>query len=140
MTPTAIDELVGKILTEADKYNDDGDVIGIELWNAYRSCVDLSEFVQQANEVFKEQIQAAYQQGYNNAYFSKAINKEEYYNQVYENTEKEQFYETTFTMKLSNLSLEETRKMYEKLWNSGESIVVYLDKDGILKPFKNKNK
>jgi len=74
---TAIDELVGKILTEADKYNDDGDVIGIELWNAYKSCVDLSEFVQQANELFKEQIQSAYQQGYNNAYFSKAINKEE---------------------------------------------------------------
>lgn len=136
MKPTAIDELVGKILTEADKYNDDGDVIGIELWNAYKSCVDLSEFVQQANELFKEQIQSAYQQGYNNAYFSKAINKEEYYNQVYEDTEKEQCYQTTFTMKVSNLCLEETRKMYEKLWNSGESIVVYLDKDGILKPFK----
>lgn len=137
MKPTAIDELVGKILTEADKYNDDGDVIGIELWNAYRSCVDLSEFVQQANEVFKEQIQAAYQQGYNNAYFSKEINKEEYYNQVYENTEKEQFYQNTFTMKLSNLYLEEMRKVYDKLWNSGESIVGYVDKDGIFKQVKN---
>jgi uncharacterized protein YuzE len=137
MKATAIDELVGKILTEVDKYNDDMDVIGIELWNAYRSCVDLSEFVQQANELFKEQIQAAYQQGYNNAYFSRAINKEEYYNQVYENTEKEQFYETTFTMKASNVSLEEMRKAYDKIVNSGESIVIYIDKDGNLKQFKN---
>jgi hypothetical protein len=32
-----------------------------------------------------------------------------------ENTEKEQCYQTTFTMKVSNLCLEETRKMYEKL-------------------------
>lgn len=162
MTPTAIDELVGKILTEADKYNDDGDVIGIELWNAYRSCVDLSEFVQQANDLFKEQIQAAYQQGYNNVYFSRAINKEDYYKQEYENTEKkklpqfeaidgevhnitfdfdestekEQFYQTTFTMKESNLSLEEMRKTYNILVNSGETIVIYIDKDGNLKQFK----
>jgi uncharacterized protein YuzE len=137
MTPTAIDEIVGKILTEADKYNDDGDVIGIELWNAYRPCVDLSEFVQQANELFKEQIQAAYQQGYNNAYFSRAINKEEYYKQVFEDTEKEQFYQTTFTMKESNRSLEELRKTYDKIVNSGESIVIYVDKDGNMKQFKN---
>ncbi len=137
MKATAIDELVGKILTEADKCNDDGEVIGIELWNAYRSCVDLSEFVQQANEVFKEQIQAAYQQGYNNAYFSRAINKEEYYKQEYENTEKEQFYQNTFTMKISNLYLEEMRKTYDKIVNSGESIVIYVDKDGNLNQFKN---
>jgi len=137
MKETAIDKLVGNILTEADKYNEDGDIIGIELWNAYKSCIDLSEFVEQANELFKEQIQAAYQQGYNNAYFSRAINKEDYYKQKYENTEKEQFYQTTFTMKESNLSLEETRKIYEKLVNSGESIVIYVDKDGNLKQFKN---
>jgi hypothetical protein len=49
-----------------------------------------------------------------------------------ENTEKEQLYQTTFTMKLSDLYLEEMRKVYDKLWNSGESIVVYLDKDGNL--------
>jgi hypothetical protein len=54
-----------------------------------------------------------------------------------ENTEKEQCYQTTFTMKVSNLCLEETRKMYEKLWNSGESIVIHVDKDGNLKQFKN---
>lgn len=135
MKATAIDELVGKILTEADKYNDDGDVIGIELWNAYRSCVDLSEFVQQANEVFKEQIQAAYQQGYNSAYFSRAINKEEYYNQVYENKEKEECFMTTFSFKESNVYLEEMRKAYDKIVNSGESIVIYIDKDGNLKHF-----
>jgi len=136
MKETAIDKLVGNILTEADKYNDDGDVVGIELWNAYKSCIDLSEFVKQANELFKEQIKEAYQQGYNNAYFSRAINKEEYYNQLYENTEKEQFYQTTFTMKESNLSLEELRKTYDKLVNSGESIIIYVDKDGNLEQFK----
>ena len=54
-----------------------------------------------------------------------------------ENTEKEQFYQTTFTMKESNLSLEELRKTYDKLVNSGESIVIYVDKDGNLKQFKN---
>ncbi len=137
MKATAIDELVGKILTEVDKYNDDMDVIGIELWNAYRGCVDLSEFVQQANELFKEQIQAAYQQGYNNAYFSRAINKEEYYNQVYENKEKEECFMTTFSFKESNVYLEEMRKAYDKIVNSGESIVIYIDKDGNLKQFKN---
>jgi hypothetical protein len=138
MKETAIDKLVGKILTEADKYNDDIDVIGIELWNAYRSCVDLSEFVQEANELFKEQIKEAYQQGYNNAYFSRAINKEEYYNQLYENTEKEEFYQTTFTMKESNRSLEELRKVYDKFINSGESIIIYVDKDGNLTQIKDK--
>jgi hypothetical protein len=51
---------------------------------------------------------------------------------VDEDTKKEQFYQTTFTMKLSDLYLKEMRKVYDKLWNSGESIVVYLDKDGNL--------
>jgi uncharacterized protein YuzE len=138
MKETAIDKLVGNILTEADKYNEDGDVIGIELWNAYKPCVDLSDFVQEANELFKEQIKEAYQQGYNNAYFSRAINKEEYYNQLYENTEKEQFYQTTFTMKESNRSLEELRKVYDKFINSGESIIIYVDKDGNLTQLKDK--
>jgi hypothetical protein len=40
-------------------------------------------------------------------------------------------------MKLSNLYLEEMRKVYDKLWNSGESIVGYVDKDGIFKQVKN---
>jgi len=53
-----------------------------------------------------------------------------------ENTEKEQFYQTTFTMKASNLSLEEMRKAYDKIVNSGESIIIYVDKDGNLKQFK----
>jgi hypothetical protein len=57
-----------------------------------------------------------------------------------ERTEKEQFYQTTFTMKESNLSLEEFRKTYDKLVNSGESIIIYIDKDGNLKQFKNKKK
>ena len=54
-----------------------------------------------------------------------------------ENTKKEQFYQNTFTMKLSDLYLEEMRKVYDKLWNSGESIVGYVDKDGIFKQVKN---
>jgi len=59
------------------------------------------------------------------------------FEEVDENTEKEQFYQTTFTMKESNLSLEELRKTYDKLVNSGESIIIYVDKDGNLKQFKN---
>jgi len=55
---------------------------------------------------------------------------------VDENTEKEQFYQNTFTMKLSDLYLEEMRKAYDKIVNSGESIVIYIDKDGNLKQFK----
>jgi len=52
---SAVKYLIEKILTEVDKYNEDGDVIGIELWNAYKSCVDLSEFVKQANEIERNQ-------------------------------------------------------------------------------------
>jgi|LakMenE01Jun11ns_1017448.scaffolds.fasta_scaffold9478794_2 hypothetical protein len=81
MKATAIDELVGKILTEVDKYNDDMDVIGIELWNAYRGCVDLSEFVQQANELFKEQIQAAFEEGM--FHHTNGLCPDEYYNKTY---------------------------------------------------------
>jgi uncharacterized protein YuzE len=118
MKETAIDKLVGNILTEADKYNDDGDVIGIELWNAYRSCVDLSEFVQEANEVFKDQIQAAYQQGYNNAYYNNPLSNEQYYNQIYENTVKQEL------------------PQFE-LSTEGEINNITFDYDGNLKQFKN---
>lgn len=75
---TAVEWLVDKILTEADKYNEDGDVIGIELWNAYKGCVDLSKFVEQAKEMEKERtsklcygVWRAFKTGANYIYISK---------------------------------------------------------------------
>lgn len=37
---------------------------------------------EQAKELEKEQIEDAYQQGFNNAYFSNPFSKEEYYNEI----------------------------------------------------------
>lgn len=83
---TAVNYLAEDILTEADKYNEDGDVIGIELWNAYRSCYDLSEFVLIANSIFRNQIEIAYQDGYNNAaYFNNPMTAQQYFDKIYIN-------------------------------------------------------
>jgi hypothetical protein len=41
------------------------------------------EIVKQAKEMEKQQIIDAYQQGFNNAYFSNPLSKEQYYNETY---------------------------------------------------------
>jgi hypothetical protein len=41
------------------------------------------DVIEQAKEMEKEQIINAYQQGYNNAYFSNPLNKEQYYNETF---------------------------------------------------------
>ena len=43
------------------------------------------EIVKQAKEMEKQQIIDAYQQGFNNAYFSNPLSKEQYYNEQFKN-------------------------------------------------------
>jgi hypothetical protein len=40
-------------------------------------------YIEQAKEMEKKQIIDAYQQGFNNAYFSNPLSKEQYYNETY---------------------------------------------------------
>jgi hypothetical protein len=48
------------------------------------SHLDLAyEIIEQAKETEKQQIIAAYQQGFNNAYFSNPLTKEQYYNETF---------------------------------------------------------
>jgi hypothetical protein len=44
---------------------------------------DLPELLEQAKEMEKLQIVDAYQQGFNNAYFSNPLNSEQYYNETF---------------------------------------------------------
>jgi hypothetical protein len=55
MTKSVVEYLVEKILCDVDKYDDEGNVIGIEYWNAFHSCTDLSEYVKKAKEMEKQQ-------------------------------------------------------------------------------------
>ena len=49
---TAVEWLVEQIMSEVDKYNDDcTEVVGVEYWNAFRSCTDLSEYVDKAKQM-----------------------------------------------------------------------------------------
>jgi disulfide oxidoreductase YuzD len=41
--------------------------------------------IEQAKKMEKEQIMDAYQQGFNNAYFSNPLSKEQYYNEQFKN-------------------------------------------------------
>jgi len=55
MTQSAVEYLVEKILCDVEKYDDEGNVIGIEYWNAFHSCTDLSEYVKKAKEMERKQ-------------------------------------------------------------------------------------
>jgi hypothetical protein len=61
---TAVEWLVDKILVENEVHTDsEGEWIDeprIEYINAYKSFVDLSQYVKQAKEMEKEQIEKAY--------------------------------------------------------------------------------
>jgi hypothetical protein len=81
---TAVEWLVEKILTDVEKYNEDcTKVIGVEYWNAFKDCVDLSEYVNQAKEMEKEQILDARMDGINSALKGYSISNEQYYNETY---------------------------------------------------------
>jgi spore coat polysaccharide biosynthesis predicted glycosyltransferase SpsG len=45
----------------------------------------LKEEIEQANEMEKQKIIDAYQQGFNNAYFNNPLSKEQYYNEIFKN-------------------------------------------------------
>lgn len=56
---TAVDWLVEQILTEVNAYDEDGEVNGIEYWNAFIGCTDLRKYVEKAKEMEKaEKINA----------------------------------------------------------------------------------
>jgi len=58
---TAVEWLIEQILSEVNQYNDDcTKVVGVEYWNAFRSCTDLSEYVDKAKQIEREQIIEAY--------------------------------------------------------------------------------
>lgn len=52
---TAVEWLVNEILVEVDRYDDEGNKIGIDYWNAYTSCTSLLEYVNKAKKMEKQQ-------------------------------------------------------------------------------------
>jgi hypothetical protein len=65
---TAVEWLKNKILVEMELYTDEQgnwiDNTRIAYVNAYKDSIDLKAFVEQANELFEQQIKDAYNQGY----------------------------------------------------------------------------
>jgi hypothetical protein len=88
---TAVEWLVEQILTEVETCDEFGNVNGVELWNAFRSCTDLSEYVIKAKEMEKEQIEEAFDWGdydrMSEDYYGNKPrwkNSQQYYNETYE--------------------------------------------------------
>jgi uncharacterized protein YuzE len=75
---TAVEWLVDKICTDVEMYDEYGEVNGVEFWNAFRSCTDLSEYINQANEMFEQQIIDAYETSHISMMTSK-----QYYNETF---------------------------------------------------------
>jgi hypothetical protein len=75
---TAVDWLVDKICTDVEMYDEYGEVNGVEFWNAFRSCTDLSEYINKANEMFEQQIIDAYETSHISMMTSK-----QYYNETF---------------------------------------------------------
>jgi uncharacterized protein YuzE len=57
---TAVEWLVNEILVEVDKYDDEGNINGMEYWNAFRGSSDLSQYVNKAKEMEQEQLKEMY--------------------------------------------------------------------------------
>ena len=55
---TPIEWLVEQICTDVEMHDDYGNVDRIEFWNAFRSCTDLSKYINHAKEMEKEQTNA----------------------------------------------------------------------------------
>jgi uncharacterized protein YuzE len=88
---TAIEFLVDKICIDVDMYDEEGNVNGVEYWNAFRSCTDLSEYINKAKEMEKQQIIDAYRDGRSDQQSdipSKFYNRmaEDFYNETFKNT------------------------------------------------------
>ena len=80
---TAIEYLVSMICTDVNVYDEEGNDNGVEYWNAFTSCKDLSEYIKQAKEMEKRQIIDTYLKGYNRAWNSETFEAEQYYNETF---------------------------------------------------------
>ena len=74
---TAVDWLVDNICTDVEMHDEDGN-ISVEFWNAFRSCTDLSEYINQAKEMEKQQIMNAYETSH-----ISMMTSEQYYNETF---------------------------------------------------------
>jgi hypothetical protein len=54
-----------------------------KLWDQPRDKFNWFVLLKQAEKMEKEQIEDAYQQGYNNAYFNNPLSKEQYYQDTF---------------------------------------------------------
>lgn len=77
---TAVEWLVEQICVDVPMYNDDGNEPNIEYWNAYKSSFDLSNFINKAKEMEKEQIIDAYETSHISMMTAK-----QYYNETFKN-------------------------------------------------------
>jgi len=58
-----------------------------KLWDEPKDKFNWFVLLKKAEKMEKEQIEDAYQQGYNNAYFNNPLSKEQYYNETFKNKE-----------------------------------------------------
>ena len=58
-----------------------------KLWDEPKDKFNWFVLLKKAEKMEKEQIEDAYQQGYNNAYFNNPLSKEEYYKDTFKNKE-----------------------------------------------------
>ena len=54
-----------------------------KLWDEPKDKFNWFVLLKKAEKMEKEQIEDAYQQGYNNAYFNNPLNKEQYYQDTF---------------------------------------------------------
>jgi len=54
-----------------------------KLWDEPKDKFNWFVLLKKAEKMEKEQIEDAYQQGYNNAYFNNPLSKEQYYNETF---------------------------------------------------------
>ena len=81
---TAVEWLIDQILVEYDTYfNEEGDLVDKpinQFFNAYKSSVNLIEYVKQAKEMHKQEITDAWEDGQGSF---PTRNAEQYYNETY---------------------------------------------------------
>jgi len=58
-----------------------------KLWDEPKDKFNWFVLLKKAEKMEKEQIEDAYQQGYNNAYFNNPLSKEQYYQDTFKNKE-----------------------------------------------------
>jgi hypothetical protein len=78
---TAVEWLVDNILTKDEIYDDYGNLIGFKLLNTFTSSVDLTEYVEQANKMFEDQIIESWVDGVIN--WDSEKESQQYYNETF---------------------------------------------------------